>query len=109
MLWSIIIIFCENYQVILNQTLNNGKIEKSPRKNGKEELKTQETRGKRMKNVPKTPRSGRHLCFSDGGHSCSQILAESIFEVISHIFATLYQFTDSCRRESSILSHEGIF
>ena len=46
---------------------------------------------------------------SDGGHSCSQILAESIFEVISHIFATLYQFTDSCRRESSILSHEGIF
>ena len=44
-----------------------------------------------------------------GGHSCSQILAESIFEVISHIFATLYQFTDSCRRESSILSHEGIF
>ena len=45
----------------------------------------------------------------DGGHSCSQILAESIFEVISHIFATLYQFTDSCRHESSILSHEGIF
>ena len=44
-----------------------------------------------------------------GGHSCSQILAESIFEVISHIFATMYQFTDSCRRESSILSHEGIF
>ena len=64
MLWSIILIFCENYQVILNQTLNNGKIEKSPRKNGKDELKTQETRGKRMKNVPKTPRSGRHLCFS---------------------------------------------
>ena len=52
------------YQVILNQTLNNGKIEKSPRKNGKEEPKTQETRGKRMKNVPKTPRSERHLCFS---------------------------------------------
>ena len=56
--------FVKMYKVILNQTLNNGKIEKSPRKNGKDELKTQETRGKRMKNVPKTPRSGRHLCFS---------------------------------------------
>ena len=56
--------FVKRYQVILNQTLNNGKIEKSPRKNGKEEPKTQETRGKRMKNVPKTPRSERHLCFS---------------------------------------------
>ena len=56
--------FVKMFQVILNQTLNNGKIEKSLRKNGKEEPKTQETRGKRMKNVPKTPRSERHLCFS---------------------------------------------
>ena len=37
--------FVKMYQVILNQTLTNGKIEKSPRKNGKEELKTQETQG----------------------------------------------------------------
>ena len=56
--------FVKMFQVILNQTLNNGKIEKSLRKNGKEEPKTQETRGKRMKNVPKTPRLERHLCFS---------------------------------------------
>ena len=53
--------FVKMCQVILNQTLNNGKIEKSPSKNGKEEPKTQETREKRMKNVP---RSERHLCFS---------------------------------------------
>ena len=39
--------FVKMYQVILNQTLNNGKIEKSPRKNGKEEPKTQETRGEK--------------------------------------------------------------
>ena len=45
----------------------------------------------------------------DEGHSCSHILAESIFEVISHIFATLRQFMDSCRRESCNLSIEGIF
>ena len=35
------------YQVILNQTQNNKKIEKSPRKNGKEEPKTQETQGEK--------------------------------------------------------------
>ena len=37
--------FVKMCQVILNQTLNNGKIETSPRKNGKEEPKTQETQG----------------------------------------------------------------
>ena len=48
-------------------------------------------------------------CILDGGHSCSHILAESIFEVIDHIFATLYQFMDSRRGESCNLSFEGIF
>ena len=39
--------FVKMYQVILNQTLNNWKIEQSPRKNGKEESKTQETWGEK--------------------------------------------------------------
>ena len=56
--------FVKIYQVILNQTQSNKKIEKSKKK---WEGRTQNQRnsiGKRMKNLPKTSRSDRHLCFS---------------------------------------------
>ena len=91
--------FVKMYQDILNQTLTNGKILKSPRKNGKEELKTQETRGKRMKNVPKTPRSERHLCFSH----------YSNYQYISLLFSISIPISISKFPKSSISISKSIF
>ena len=56
---------------------------KNPRKNGKEEPKTKETQGrKRMKNLPKTSRSDRHLCFSH----------DSNYQYFPHFFQYQYQY-----------------
>ena len=74
--------FVKIYKVILNQTQNNKNIEKSKEKWEGRTQNQINSRGKRMKNLPKTSKSDRHLCFSH----------YSNYQYFPHFFQYQYQY-----------------
>ena len=74
--------FVKICKVILNQTQNNKKIEKSKEKWEGRTQNQINSRGKRMKNLPKTSKSDRHLCFSH----------YSNYQYFPHFFQYQYQY-----------------